>query len=101
MAPGDDGSRQSADAGDDHVFEQCAAPRVDARQADRQDRNRDGGFHHLAHLQAGVGGGDGEDDAQKDSPSDGARREFGEVLRCCYGRLIDLPGRQGGVGIDG
>ena len=97
----DHGPRQAADAGDDDVFEQGAAPRVDARQADGQDGNRDGGFHHLADFQSGVGGRDGEDDAQEDSPSDGARRQFGEVLRCRHGRLVDRPGREWGVGIGG
>ena len=94
-------SRQPADAGDDHVFQQCAAPRIDAREADRQDGDRDRGLHHLPHLQPGVGGGDGEDDAQKDAPSHRARRQFGELLRCRHRRLVDRPGRERGVGIGG
>ena len=58
---GDHRAGDAADAGDDHVLEQARAARVDARQADRQDRDRDRGLHHLPDLEARVGRGDGED----------------------------------------
>ena len=47
---------------------------VDARQADRQDRDRDRRLHHLADLQARVRRGDGEDDAEEEAPRDRAAR---------------------------
>jgi hypothetical protein len=50
--PGRDAARHAADAGDDHVLEQARAPRVDAREADREDRDRDRRLHHLPDLEA-------------------------------------------------
>ena len=94
-------SRQSADARDDHVLQQCAAPRIDSRQSDRQNGDRDRGFHHLTHLQPGVGRGHGENHAKKHSPSHRARRQFGQFLRCRHRRLVDRPGRERRVGIRG
>jgi hypothetical protein len=43
-----------ADAGDDDIFKQAGAPLVDARQSDREDGDRDGGFHPLADLQSRI-----------------------------------------------
>ena len=63
------GAGQPADAGDDDVLEQAGAARIGARQADGQDRDGDGRLHHLPDLQARVGGGDGEDDAEEQVPS--------------------------------
>ncbi len=42
----------AANAGDDHVFQHRGAPRIDPRQSNRQDRDRDRGLHHLPHLQS-------------------------------------------------
>ena len=66
---GHDRAGDAADAGDDDVLEQRGTARVDAREADGEDRDGDGRFHHLPDLQARVGGGDGEDDAQQAGPS--------------------------------
>ena len=63
-----DRARDAADAGDDDVLEQRRAPPVDAREADGEDRDRDRRLHHLPDLQAGVGRGHGEDDAEEQAP---------------------------------
>ncbi len=70
---GEDGAghhaaRCAADADDDDIFKQAGAALEDARQADGQDRDGDGGFHSLADLERRVGRGDAEDDAEQDAP---------------------------------
>ena len=95
----DDRARQAADAGDDDVFETRGAPPVDARQADREDRDRDGGFHDLSDLQPGVGRRDGEDDAEHHAPADGSPRGLRRIRGRADDGLVSLAWLQPRIGI--
>ena len=50
--------------------------RIEPRQADGQDRDGDRRLHHLADLEAGVGRGHGEDDAEQGAPHHRAPGHF-------------------------
>ena len=68
--------------------------RIETSQANREDRNRNSRFHHLPDLQAGVGGSDCEDDAEEDTPADGARCELGQLYVGGHNRRVRLAGLQ-------
>ena len=103
---GDHGARGAADAREDDVLEQRRAAPVDARQADREDRDRDRRLHHLADLQPRVGRREREDDAEEQAPEDRARRSLGQgragrhdgrVVFACRQRLVGVVWQPGGV----
>ena len=103
---GEDGARRhrprdAADPGHDHVLEQRRATAVDAREADREDRDRNGGFHHLAHLQAGVGRGHREDDAEEEAPAHRADRGLRHRGRGRDDRPVLFAGGERQVGVRG
>ena len=50
MAPATMEPASAADAGDDDVLEDAGAARIEARQADGEDGDGDGGLHHLADF---------------------------------------------------
>ena len=61
-----------------------------AREADREDRDRDRRLHHLPDLQARVGRGHGEDHAQQQPDDDRPRRRLGLAHRRRHDRLVHL-----------
>ena len=71
---GDHRAGRAADAGQDDVLEQRRSAPVDAREADRQDRDRDRRLHHLARPSARIRRRHREDDAQQQAPEDRAPR---------------------------
>ena len=87
---GDDSAGDTADRRDDHVLEEMRAARVDAREADRENRDRDRGLHDLPDLEAGVRRGHREDDAEEEAPRDGAPRGLGRRLRGRHDRGVRL-----------
>ena len=91
----------AADAGDDHVLQQRGAARVDPPQADGQDGDGDGRLHHLPDLEAGVGRGGGEDDAEEDAPGHRAPGRLGHAGAGRDDGPVDLAGGEGLVGVLG
>jgi len=81
----------SPDPGDDHVLQQSGSAVVEPGEANREDRNRNGRFHHLPDFQARVGGSDREDDAEEDAPADGARGKLWQVYVGRHDRRVRLP----------
>ena len=77
------------------------AAAVGAGQADREDGDRDRGLHHLAHLQARVGRGHREDDAEEEPPAHRADRGLRHRGRGRYDRLVRLTGGERQVGVRG
>jgi hypothetical protein len=98
---GDHGPGHAADAGDDDVLDDRRAPPVDAGQPDGEDRDGDGRLHHLADLEAGVGGGHGEDEGEERAPQDGPERGLGQDGGRRHVRQVGLAGVQRPIGILG
>ena len=96
---GDDGAGRAADPGEDHVLEQRRAAPVDARQADRQDGDRDRGLHHLPDLQPGVRRCHREDDAQRQAPEDRAPRGLRRRAGRRHDRQVGQVACEGRVGV--
>ena len=99
MAPAASRARDAPDAGRDHVLEERRPPAVYPGEADREDRDRDGRLHHLAHLQARVGRGHGEDHAQEEAPAHGADRGLRHRRLGGHDRPVLLAGGEGQVGV--
>src|SRR5450756_316652 len=85
-----DRAGDTADARDDHVLEKARPPLVDAREADREDRDRDRGLHDLADLQARVRRGHREDDTEEEAPEERPAGHLGRRLPVSYTHLT-LP----------
>ncbi len=85
-------ARRAANADDDDILKQAGAALEHARQTDGEDGDGNGGFHSLADLKPRVGRGDGEDDAEQDTPEDRAQRQL---------RRLGLRGDDGFVGLAG
>ena len=94
-------SRDPADPGDDHVLEQGGAAAVGAGEADGEDRDRDRRLHHLAHLQARVGRGHREDDAEEEAPAHRADRGLRHRGRGGDDGPVRLAGGERQVGVRG
>ncbi len=94
-------SRDAAHPGDDHVLEERGAAAVGPGEADGEDGDRDGRLHHLAHLQARVGRGHREDDAEEEPPAHRADRGLGHGGRGRDDGPVRLAGGERQVGVRG
>ena len=91
--------RCAARAGEDDVFKQTRAALVHARQADGEDGDRDRCFHPLPHLERRIGRSDREDDAEKNAPQNGARRQLRRVHGGLDNWRVNFAGFERAIGV--
>src|ERR1039457_6708642 len=74
-------ARRAADSRDDYVLEQTRPALVNAGQADGEDGDGNGGFHHLTDFESGIRRGHRKNNAKRDAPEYGSRSEFRRLCR--------------------